>query len=171
MLYNGCMTSKTCMNNKPMKNSRVVSKDDLKPLLFPYKKSQLLFPFSTKEPWYSFPWSRKRNKHYCVSSPKTDPLSFLAPFFLSCLPFLSLFLLHQIPPEPNKLSKPFKLSFRSFVLTTPLPTFCPNASRLFIARMVEGSPRERRCSVFWLWVIDGLDACGGSRHAGRAWQE
>ena len=162
---------KTCMNHKPMKNSRAVSKDDLKPFLFLYKKSQLLLSFSTKEPWYSFPWSRKRTNTIVYPLQKQTHFSFLALFFLLCPLFLSLFLLHQIPESQtnsqNLLSFVFVLFFYH-PRARPLPVCFKAIYSPYGGRVSWGAT----CNVLWLWVIDGLDACGGgSRYAGRAWQE
>ena len=152
---------KTCMNHKPMKNSRAVSKDDLKPFLFLYKKSQLLLSFSTKEPWYSFPWSRKRTNTIVYPLQKQTHFSFLALFFLLCPLFLSLFLLHQIPESQTNSQNLLSFVFVLFFYhphARPLPVCFKAIYSPYGGRVSWGAT----CNVFWLWVIDGLDACGGA---------
>ena len=74
MLYSGCMTLRTCMNNKAMKKSRTISKDNLKPLLFLYKKkSQLLLPFSTKTLVF-LPWKPKEKQTLLFNFSKKQTL-------------------------------------------------------------------------------------------------
>ena len=70
---------------------------------------------------------------------QTPPLMLTKPFSLlkqkRSQPSFCFF--HSLATNPN-----LSFSFH-FFLITPVPTLCPYVSKLFIARMVGGSPREQ----------------------------